>query len=347
MDQALPNQFPDLGTLFQHMPAIGAMQAGTQQRIAEQNNQSLQNAFSNEQGFLNQKRPLDLQSVLSHNRSRDANTDQTIEQTRGFKLGNDYKEAVQPGQMSAENAINKTKVSTAELQELDNMGQLFGQVSARMATAPPPMRAAIAKRMLAKYVPDNPEFDSLMVTNADQLPQYFKDMADNIYNMSKSARESQMREERELTKEKMRNASHEKIAQIQSDSRVDVAKTRQQGSGGGATSEAEAVSKMGYEKAAVYYDAKASEAEQSGNAERAEMYRAKADMMKMARERDQAISAMANQGGKIDVGAATDLPTKPELKPEGFNRGPKVGDIIKGHRYKGGNPADKNNWEKI
>ena len=34
-------------------------------------------------------------------------------------------------------------------------------------------------------------------------------------------------------------------------------------------------------------------------------------------------------------------------EPQGSISGPRSGDIIKGYRFKGGNPADKNNWEKM
>lgn len=320
MDQALPNQFPDLGTLFQQMPAIGAMQAGTQQRIAEQNNRALQDAFRSEQDFLGQKRPLDLQTLVSQNRSRDASTNQTIEHTRGSKLGNDFTEQTQPGKVQAENATNKVKVGTAELQELDNMGQLFGQVSARMATAPPPMRAAIAKRMLGKYFPDNPELDNLLVTNADQLPTYFKDMADNVYRMGKTAREAQMREERELERERIRTEAQKEIAKITAGSRVEAAKTRQ--GGAGPASEAELVGKMSFDKQAGYYRRRAKEEMAKGNKEEAADYYAEADMAVEKFERARILSSQANQAGKVDIGAETGMATKPEVKPEGFSKPP-------------------------
>ena len=311
MDQALPNQFPqDLGTLFQQMPAIAAGQVGNQQRIAQQNNASLQNAFQREQGFLDQKRPLDLETIVSQNRGRDAQTEQ-------LTLENAFKKETQPAKIEAENATNKGKVSLAELQELDNMGQLFGQVSARMATAPPPMRAAIAKRLLEKYIPENPEFDNLLVSNADALPQYFKDMADNVFKMSRAARMEQMREDRELSKEEARFKREERIAQINAGGKVDAAKARSDAAAKTA-SEAEMVAKMGFEKAAVYYDAKASEAEQAGNTDRAEMYRAKSDTMKMAFERAKILSAMQGQAGRVDIGQETGMATRPEPQPQGF-----------------------------
>jgi hypothetical protein len=173
--------------------------------------------------------------------------------------------------------------------------------------------------MLGSYFPDNPELDNLLVTNADQLPAYFKDMADNVYNMGKTAREAQMREERELAREKMRNETQLEIAKLNAGSRVDAAKAR---SGAGAKTEEELVSKMGYEKASVYYDAKASEAEQSGNTDRAEMYRAKSDKMKMAYERAKLLQGMVQQGGKVDIGAATGMATNPQPEPQGFNKTP-------------------------
>jgi hypothetical protein len=100
------------------------------------------------------------------------------------------------------------------------------------------------------------------------------------------------------------------------------ATARKAAGGGGGKGEASVIAKMGYEKAAVYYDFKAQEAEAEGDTEAAARYAAQANKMKIARETEKAIAAQATQAGKIDPGAVTGMPTNPAFVPQGFTSPP-------------------------
>lgn len=80
----------------------------------------------------------------------------------------------------------------------------------------------------------------------------------------------------------------------------------------------EILASMGFEKASVYYDAKAQAAEEAGNKEHAQYYRDQADKMKQAYERAKVLQGQAASGGKIDAPAVTGLPATPQVQPQGF-----------------------------
>jgi len=50
---------------------------------------------------------------------------------------------------------------------------------------------------------------------------------------------------------------------------------------------------------------------------------------------------------KVPVTGATPAPTLSEQAAKTAPPMPEVGDIVKGYRFKGGKPSDKNNWEKV
>lgn len=63
----------------------------------------------------------------------------------------------------------------------------------------------------------------------------------------------------------------------------------------------------------------------------------------------------AGQAGKVNPAATTGLPEvpRPQLPPVNGTQSPtpaavpQVGEVRKGYRFKGGNPGDKTNWEKV
>lgn len=91
----------------------------------------------------------------------------------------------------------------------------------------------------------------------------------------------------------------------------------------------EILASMGFEKASVYYDAKAQAAEEAGNEDHANYYRAQADKMKQAYERAKVLQGQAAAGGKIDPGAVTGLPTVPQAQPQGFGTTPAPTDRVR------------------
>jgi hypothetical protein len=102
----------------------------------------------------------------------------------------------------------------------------------------------------------------------------------------------------------------------------------------------ELIASMGYEKASVYYDARAEAAEDAGDPEAANRFREQANKMKAAYERAKMLQAQAAAGGKVDIGATANIPTLPAPQPQGFtppaNTPPQTGpytDAEKERRY--------------
>lgn len=116
------------------------------------------------------------------------------------------------------------------------------------------------------------------------------------------------------------------------------------GGKGAGSSEAAMIAKMGFEKAAVFYDNKAMEAELEGDAEAAARFRAQANKMKEAFERGKTLAAGTAQGGKVDAGAATGLPTRAAPVPQGFTQPaakPQAANLADVQKMYPGVPADK------
>ena len=65
-----------------------------------------------------------------------------------------------------------------------------------------------------------------------------------------------------------------------------------------------------------------------------------------------AIKAMRDQmGSSTQTGGTSDMPSAKtqEAAPKGtaVPGAPKAGDVMDGYKFKGGDPADKSNWEKV
>lgn len=187
--QALPNQYPDLGALFENMPAIAAGQVGIQQRIADQNNQSLQDAFAAQQQFDAQKRPLDLQQLMATTRNTNSQADYHGALARGANADSSLKEGTLDSNIASTNSGNKTKMGADQIAQLEQVGDLYRQVGAQVAGEPTPWgKVAKAKELLGDHVQQGPEFDKFLLKHASNLHTYFSDLGDNIYNASRAAK---------------------------------------------------------------------------------------------------------------------------------------------------------------
>src|SRR6266850_4041668 len=121
-------------------------------------------------------------------------------------------------------AANKNALGVADLTQMDQMGETFGKIAAATATAAPMMRAQIAKRMLAPFIPEHPELENLLVTHADDLPQYFKDMSDNFYNTTSKAKAAAALAASNLAQSEARTQGLENVANIRAQGQIEAKK---------------------------------------------------------------------------------------------------------------------------
>lgn len=89
----------------------------------------------------------------------------------------------------------------------------------------------------------------------------------------------------------------------------------------------EAIARMGFEKAAVYFNYLSKEAAKQNNVEEAQYYAGLADEMKQANERAKILAAQQAGGGKIDPAATAatgEITVRPGAEPQGFSREPQA-----------------------
>src|SRR6266850_293693 len=292
--QPLPTAQPDLSTLFQYMPAIAAGQVGTQQRVADQNNSALQQAFQNQENYNQQSRPLQLNQTAATTREIGARGNLYNSQARNQNLAGDFTAATQPGAISAANAKNKTAMSDEEIKQLENMGDLYRQAAAASATETTPWgRVAAAKKVLGDHVQQGPELDQFLMQYGDALPQHLADLGGNIYGASREARASAAKYAAEQKKIETQGESAKNVATIGATSREQVAETNK-------LAKLQAV----YEKAAMDSKNRGAALAQQANAEtdpqkKADLYR-QADVANQIHAHDLEIAAQArNETGIV------------------------------------------------
>lgn len=226
MQQAIPTGQPDLSSLFQYAPALAYGQLGDMQRVANQNNQALQQAFQNQENFNQQKRPLDLQSLHAATGETNARGALIGAQARNQNLAGDFTQATQPGAIGVTNAQNKTKLSDEDIKQLENTGDLYRQAAAASALETTPWgRAAAAKKVLSAHLTQGPELDQFLMKHADNLPQYLADLGGNIYGASRSARDAATKQEAEQKRAETLVGGQKEVASIGAQSRENVADT--------------------------------------------------------------------------------------------------------------------------
>lgn len=101
------------------------------------------------------------------------------------------------------------------------------------------------------------------------------------------------------------------------------------------------------------------EARASGDAELAQHFFTRANEIQAIKDRDAAAKLAGAPGPMLDptTGAFASKPRPNEApplplggnpgNPRANPQGPQVGAIVRGYRYKGGDPANKSNWEKV
>lgn len=311
MEQALPTQYPDLGILFQNMPAVASWQVGTQQNQADQNNRSLQDAFSADQAQKALERPFDLQQKQATIRSTNAGADYNNALARNTNAGASLKEGTLGSDIKAGNAVNQTKLTAEHVKQMEDMGDLYRLAGARAATEVSPWdKARVIKEVLGDHVTQSPEFDKFLMQ--PNIHQKLTDAGNNIYEATRAAKAERMKEEAAQKRtETMANAN-------MSIADANIKAGRWNRTGKAAVTTDQAIDKEGDPvKKYTLLVAAAKESEQDGDLEASQHYLGRAMSIKAIAE-----AKLAAQGGGQSTVIQPPGATKPTLTPKGANTAP-------------------------
>lgn len=353
-------QFPNLETLFQNMPAFAALQAGDQARLANQNNRSLQDAFSAEEAHKAQERPLELEQKQATIGSTNSTAAYNNALARGSNLKSDELEQTMPGDVEATNAVNKGKVSASQLAQMENEGQMYGQMAARLKSIPPMFRPAAVKQMMGNRLTQGPGLDELLASDVHNLPAHFEALARQSFANTNAARTEAMKEGSAMARTKEATRSAEKINTDNINAGKFVKAPR---GGAGALTREQIIDKEGnpLKKYTLLVSA-AEEAEQEGDTEGALKFAKRAMAIKGIAEQAVAAGGGGSQvvvqqpGGRPTLapksGAGTQLPaptqaaSQPAAAPQQYSKGQSYKGRTGTFMYNGGDPKDPKNWTK-
>ncbi len=309
MEQALPNNFPDLNTLMQYMPAVGAYQSGQQQAIAQQNNRSLQDAFAADEAFKAQKRPMDLEQLLANTANTKAQTGVSNASARNLGLAGDITEGTKASTISATNSANKTKMGADEITQMEQFGDAARQAGARAASAVTPWEKMKAiKETMGNHMNWTPESEKFFMDHIQNAHQYLSDMGNNIYEASRAAKAEASKEAAAQKRIETTTEANKEIAKANIDA------GRWNRAGKVALTIDQTIDKENDPvKKFTALVAAAKEAEQGGDAEAAQHYAARAMSIKAIAEQ-----ALAAKGGGASV-VIQPPGGKPQLAPKGGN----------------------------
>lgn len=324
--------YPGLETLFQNLgPTAASMAAGTQFGQAE-------TAEKSAEGLRQQQ----IQEALLKNQLAQATQGYDIEKAR---LGNETTLAELPGKQAtskkaqleasskeATNASdiqkiisgNDVQVLTDKVSKLNRYTDILGNAAAQLENVPPVQRFATLGNMLKGMNIDinNPAFAGIIQqaqsVNPEKLPEILQKFQQNLIQRSAGYQSDLMKEQEKFKQVKEQGVTARDVANIYATSRENVAAAKNKGV---ATIEGLVGSgKLTAEKAAVALFGAA-------------QFETDPDVKKKYEEMAQQYEQLAmNQrnaaaGGKVDIGAATNLPTQklpPALKgaPTGPARKP-------------------------
>ncbi len=218
--QALPNNYSDLNTMFQYMPGMAAAQAGQQNAFANENNQSLQQAFANQEAYNQQRRPLELSQL-------GAQTNLTNAQGRNVGAEASLREGTLSSDISTKQSANKTAIGANEIEQIGQLGDRLRAAGAAAATETDPYRRVqAAKKHLGEHFHDSPELDQLLMQNPESLPQRLTDMGNNLYGASRAAIAEQKKLEAHQKAVETQGATQLGVANTAAQSREQVAATQ-------------------------------------------------------------------------------------------------------------------------
>jgi hypothetical protein len=218
LNQALPTQYSGLGDLWDRAPALAALQTGDQMRWAQQNNSSLQDAFSNQEAFKQQQRPLELDKLRADTGLVNAHAGYFGAETGKVNQATGELKQTQTGRVNATNAENAEKVDKAQIAHVEGLGQRMRLAAGIAASEPnPQVRVQKVMKALGDDFSQNPEFQQFLTQHANNLHVYLQDYGDAIYKQTDAFRKAQAKEEAEMARTQEQTRSAEKVAQMNID----------------------------------------------------------------------------------------------------------------------------------
>lgn len=288
MQQTLPTEFNTSSTLADVAPILYGNNVGAQTQYAQDNNDALQRAFQGEQDFEGQKRPIELGNLQATGDLTRATMGHTNAMTRASNLQSDIGDATKDSQIGATNAGNKTKMSDAELSQMENEGGKMGQIAAHlkvMGHIPAIVRAQYVQQSLG--LPQ--EAIQGLMDNMPQLPDMLEGHSNNAFMASREARKLRMQEDAAQERTNTQTEAQKAIE----NAKIEAGKYNKKQTT--ITTEQSIDKLQGAAKKFAALNDAATVAEQNGDPDAAERYRARAEAL-----RAQAMAELQS-GGTSDI----------------------------------------------
>jgi hypothetical protein len=319
-------QYPNLQQMFGQDSLYGTLYGMDQFKAAQANDVQNLSQAQQDQSFQAQRQPLDLASLTANTEHTQALANQANAQTPGMAADSNMK--IRKDQTDASIPMDtrrKAAISQLASQMSDDDVKIAeDHIKANMVSPDPNVRAEAAAL-----------FPHLQAVAAEQLK--LKTQGDNdarVANIHASASRD--------------------VAQTAADTQLKVANIKKEATLGSAkTAEAKG----------IYLEQKAQEAYADNDKEAGDAYMERANKMKQQAYEQKRAAAGENASTKVDITAATGMPTNPTpvvqpyarpgtSAPQTANPAVPAPNSIVDHggvkyRYKGGKPSDPSSWEKL
>lgn len=278
-------------------------------------------------------------------------------------LSNQYEGAILQDKVNAYKQAIADKKQAADDAKFEQIGEKFGQLGQTLEGMPAAARPAALKQLAQQSgIPDdNPLLMNMLNMDPEQMPAAMSKFSQGFYEQSNKARaEAQKRDamlqqarkgfqSREAEGERNRELRRDLAAQASEDRRFlgRLAASSRQAVANAKTSKGTAG--MTRDKAIAYLELKQgaeglTEGETMAleNLKRQELQRA--TVGKTGTEEQ--VMGTASPEARVEAALSSQRKTK---APEGSGGGakvPEVGAVVKGYRYKGGDPSKQTSWEK-